>query len=258
MRVAALLLLLAGCGRFGFDTRTGPGDGAADTSRDSAIDGTRDGTIDGPAVCGGLYCDDFEAPTLDARWMLDNGAGATVIDTTRAHSGTQSVHMHTNVISSSTTNPRAELISYDRLPVTGTIYLRVWIWKAGSRPTGFFDQTINFADTPGNGISTGAKDGILANNDYTPPTAYQQSASAMEPLDNWHCWIFQMPSGTTGPTRLFIDGSEITDVMIDVTSTQPAPDHLYLGTEWVGSPTSLPSSDAWFDDVELATSMPSC
>lgn len=258
MRVAALLLLLVGCGRFGFDTRTGPGDGAPDTRHDAPIDGTPDGTIDGPAVCGGVYCDDFEAATLDARWMLDNAAGATVIDTTHAHSGTQSVHMHTNPIISSTTNPRAELITYAGLPVTGTLYLRVWIWKAGSRPTGFFDQTINFADTPGNGISTGAKDLMMANNDYTPPTTYQQSTSTTEPLDAWKCWIFEMPSGTTGTTRVFLNGAEVTDATINVTSTQPAPDHLYLGTEWVGSPTSLPSSDAWFDDVELATTMPSC
>jgi hypothetical protein len=252
-----VLALLAGCGRVAFDGVTDAArtiDGTADSSRDSGTDTGGDG----PAACGGLFCDDFEGPDLDARWIPDVSNGAIGISTIRAHSGTQSVLAHVAAVTSSITNPRAALITFDRLPVTGTIYLRMWIWKAGSRPVGFFDQTINFADAPGNGISTGAKDGMMANNDYTPPTVYQQSATTTEPLDGWHCWIFEMPSGTTGPSRVFLDATEITDVMIDVTSTQPQPDHLYLGTEWVGSPTSQPQSDTWFDDVELATTMPSC
>jgi hypothetical protein len=240
------LVLLAGCGRVGFDGST-----------DAAL--RMDGpNADSPAVCGGLYCDDFETPSLDARWMADVGHGSIGISTVHAHSGTQSVLAHVDAISSSYTNARATLVSFDALPVTGTIYLRMWIWKAGPRPLGFFDQTINFADAAGDGISTGAKDGFVANNDYTPPTTYQQSGTTNEPTDNWHCWIFEMPSGTTGPSRLFLDGSEVMDVKIDVSSTQPQPDHVYLGSEWVGTIVSQAANDTWFDDVELAATMPGC
>jgi hypothetical protein len=253
VRVAALVLI-AGCGRFGFDARVSTSDGATDTPRDTSTDTASDG----PAVCGGLYCDDFESASLDPRWMPDVFHGSAGVDSTRAHSGTQSLLLHTNTIGVSTTNPRATLISYDALPVTGTLYFRAWIYKASPRPTGFFDQTINFADAAGDGISTGAKDGMMANNDYTVPQTYQQSATTMEPADAWTCWIFQMPSGTTGPTRVLLGGTEVTDAKIDVTSTQPAPDHLYLGTEWVGSPTSLGASDVWIDDVELATQPIGC
>lgn len=57
---------------------------------------------------------------------------------------------------------------------------------------------------------------------------------------------------------MLLGGTEVLDAKIDVTSTQPAPDHLYLGTEFVGSPTSLAASDAWLDDVELSTQPISC
>jgi hypothetical protein len=251
VRLAALVLL-AGCGRVAFD-------GVIDAARTTTDAPKNDGpNPDAPAVCGGLYCDDFETPSLNARWMLDTGGGEIGLDTMHAHSGTQAVRAHVDAVTSSITNPRATLITFDQLPITGTLYLRMWVYKAGSRPVGFFDQTINFADAPGNGISTGAKDGMMANNDYTPPTVYQQSASATEPLDGWHCWIFEMPSGTTGTSRVFLDSTEIPDVKIDVTSAQPQPDHVYVGTEWVGTIVSQPQSYTWIDDVELATSMPSC
>lgn len=247
MRLAALVLL-AGCGRFGFDARTAAADGATDTTRDARA-----------GVCGGLFCDGFEGSAFDPRWMVDTFKGAAVVDTTRAHGGTQSLHVSTMAIASSTTNPRGLLVTFAGLPVaSGTIYLRAWIFKQGPRPIGFFDQTINFADAAGEGISTGAKDNMIANNDYTAPTTYQQSANTTQTTDTWTCWIFQMPSGTTGLNRVFLDGTEVTDATIDVSSPQPAPDHLYLGTEWVGSPTSMNASDAWIDDVELATTMPSC
>jgi hypothetical protein len=244
-----VLVLLAGCGRLGFDARTGASDGAIDTGADTATDSA--------ALCAGLYCDDFEGP-LNARWMMDVFQGTVGLGTLHAHSGVQSLHVQTNTISTSTTEPHADVVSYDGLPVTGTIYLRAWIFKTGPRPNGFFDQTINFADAPGNGISTGSKDGMIANNDYTAPKTYQQSATTTEPLDVWTCWIFEMPSGTTGATRVFLDGVEVTDARIDVTSTQPPPTHVYLGTDWFGTPTSLPSTEAWIDDVELATQPITC
>ena len=178
-------------GRFGFDARVGTSDGATDTPRDTPHDTSTDTPIDGAALCGGLYCDDFEGAALNARWMVDTFHGTVGLDATRAHSGAQSLHVTTNAIGVATTDPHADVIGYEALPLTGTLYVRAWVYKASPRPTGFFDQTINFADAPGNGISTGAKDGMIANNDYTPPTTYQQSATTMEPVDTWTCWILR-------------------------------------------------------------------
>lgn len=251
---AAAALLLAACGRFGFDSRVTTSDGATDTAHDTSVDTTRDG----PAVCGGLYCDDFEGSAFDPRWMLDTFNGTLTLDTVHVHSGTRAVHAHIDPILSATTNARATLLSFDGLPVTGTIYVRMWAFIVSPRPVGFFDQIINLADAAGDGMSMGAKDGFIANNDYTAPPQYTQSAVDAEPVDGWVCLTFQMPSGVAGTSRVFQGGSELTDIAQTVASPQPAPTHVYLGTEWVGTSSSQAATDTWIDDVELATTPISC
>lgn len=246
---ATVLVLLVACGRFGFDGRTSDGSVARDTTSD---------TGDGAGSCGALFCDDFEGSGFDPRWMLDTGHGTLALDTFHAHSGAQSVHSHVDPIVSATNNARATLLTYASLPVTGTIYVRMWVYRAGTQPTGFFDQTINLADAPGNGMSMGAKDGFMANNDYTPPTQYTQSAVTPEPLDQWSCMMFSMPSGIAGTSRVWLDGTELTDVAQTVNTAQPQPTHIYLGTEWVGTPASQAATDAWIDDVAVDTAPLTC
>jgi hypothetical protein len=168
------------------------------------------------------------------------------------------VHSHIDSINAATTNARALLLTYEGLPVTGMIYVRMWVYRPSPQPPGFFDQTINLADAPGNGMSMGAKDGFMANNDYTAPTQYTQSATAAEPLDRWACMMFAMPSGIAGTSRVFVDGSELTDIAQTTAAAQPQPTHVYLGTEWVGTPTSQPVTDAWIDDVAFATQPLAC
>jgi hypothetical protein len=255
---ATVLVLLVGCGRSGFDARTSDGPVARDAPADTARDAAADTTSDGAALCGGLFCDDFETATFDPRWMLDTFQGTLALDTAHAHSGVQSVHSHVNALVSATNNARATLLTYDRLPVTGTIYVRMWVYRAGTQPTGFFDQTINLADASGDGMSMGAKDGFMANNDYTAPTQYTQSAITAEPIDQWTCMMFSMPSGIAGTSRVWLDGSELADIAQTVASAQPRPDHIYLGTEWVGTPTSQAATDAWIDDVAVDTAPLSC
>lgn len=256
----AALLVLAGCGRLGFaelgDARAT--DGAADATHDAAADAASDGASDGAALCGALFCDDFEGPDFDPRWTLDTFHGTLSLDTTHAHGGVQSVHSHIDAIVNATTNARATLLTYEGLPVTGTIYVRMWLYRAGTQPTGFFDQTINLADDPGSGMSMGAKDKFMANNDYTPPTQYTQSGSDIEPLDGWTCVMFAMPSGIAGTSRVYVDGNELTDIAQSVNAAQPPPTHMYLGTEWVGTPQTQAATDAWIDDVAVDTAPLAC
>lgn len=121
MRVA--LLVLAGCGRLGFaELGDAQGnEGAPDATHDAASDAMRDAAPDGAALCSALSCDDFEAAGFDPHWTLDTFHGTLTLDTVHAHSGAQSVHSHINAIATATTNARATLLTYDRLPVTGTI-----------------------------------------------------------------------------------------------------------------------------------------
>ncbi|MBA3540933.1 MAG: hypothetical protein H0T79_15075 [Deltaproteobacteria bacterium] len=141
--------------------------------------------------------------------------------------------------------------------VTGVVYVRVWAYFASPLPTTPFNQLINLADDPGDGISFGAEDGFIANNDYTS-VVYEQSTTVQLPIDRWTCLQMAMPSGTTDTARLYVDGQEVTDVAIAKATVQPRPTHVYIGLEWVGTVASQPAVDAWFDEIIVDDAPTSC
>ena len=258
VRRLALLVLLAGCGRLQFDSR---GDASAiDSPHDSPrADTPADDAI--ASTCGAFAsraCDGFEAGSIDPMWMLDTSVGTITIDTTRAYRGTASIHVHIDPITSATTNPRATLRGPAGLgtTVTGIIYFRVWIYVASPLGTNLFNQIINAANSAGQGISMGTRNGVVANNDYTDVT-YAESATGF-PRDRWACLQFEMPSNTTGTTRGFLDGVELTDIALVKSTAQPPPDHVYLGLEWVGTPAAEPAADAWLDEIIVSTTPTTC
>src|SRR5262245_2754840 len=102
MRAVAMLVAVAGCGRFGFGSTSGDRDGAA-TGDSVKLDGARGdgaggdsslgdgGTGDGAApACLPAYsvCDEFEGSGFDTTtWTVD---APVTLDTTLAHRGAQS------------------------------------------------------------------------------------------------------------------------------------------------------------------------
>ena len=184
--------------------------------------------------------------------------GTIAIDNTRAYRGSSSVHVHINAITSATTNPRALLYGDAGLQttVTGIIYFRVWMYVQGPLPQMPFNQMINAANSSGVGISMGTRNGLIATNDYTD-LMYSESATAF-PTDRWACLQLEIPSNTTGTTRAFLDGVELTDAALPKTTPQSPAEHVYLGIEWVGTPSSLPPADAWLDEIIVDTQPTTC
>jgi hypothetical protein len=252
---AAWLVVLGACGRFGFGASGDAAHGDAATDADASTDAS----TDAPAVtdCAGtLVCDPFD--TIGPAWTVDTQSGTVTVDTTRAYRGTSSVHLHIDQVTTSTTNPRALLdTSPAALPITGTIYTRAWMYFATPMPTSPFAQLINFANLAGQGLSMGERNGAVTNNDYTTG-GYMESATVALPLGRWTCLQFEAPSGTTSTIRIFVDGAEVTDVALAISMAQPAPDHAYLGIEWVGTVTSQPAYDAWMDEVIISASPTTC
>ena len=249
--------MLAGCGRVAFaplagDARTGDAPG----SDARGVDAPADAPGDAAYVCTGFICDGLDGATIDPRWTVDTNNGSITPDTARVHSGTSSLHLHTDAVSASTTNPRAELLTSQGFPVTGEIYARAWMYFASPMPGTPFAQLINFANTAGVGISMGERNAFVVDNDYTTPN-YVASTTVMLPLDRWTCLQLAIPSGTSGTTHVAIDGAEVTDASSSQTN-QPAPDHVYLGVEWVATVSSLPAFDAWIDDIAIDTSPVPC
>jgi hypothetical protein len=236
-----VLVVLAGCGRLGFDAHPTDGNSARDTAADSSA--------------STFYTDGFEGPTVDPLWMLDISSGSIAIDNTHVHGGASALHVKIVVGGAAVTNPRATLVRYEGLPITGTIDARTWMYVKSPVPATPFLQVINLADDPGNGISTGTRNGAIANNDYTDQN-YAESTTPL-PLDTWFCLRFEMPSGTTDPSRVFLGPNELTDITLAKTSAQPPPTHLYLGIEWVGSVTNH-SAEAWLDDFAIGSAALPC
>ncbi len=225
------------CGRIGFDAA---GDGGA---------GGSDGTA--ASRCGStaaLLCDGFEGAVLDPRWQADTSHGTATRDATHAYRGSGSAHVRIAPIAASVTNPRGALLTYDALPISGLLYVRAWMYFPAPLTTTAFIQLINFADDPGDGISLGVEDGLMVANDYTTGT-YRQSATVDLPVDRWACLQFEMPSGTTDDVRELVDGGAVSDVTIAKAASQPAPTHLYLGVELVGTVASYPAVEAWIDEL---------
>lgn len=263
MRGVLIAVLLAGCGRLQFDSHAhdDASAGSADAATDAHIfDAAPDGVL--ATTCGtfgSLACDGFETGSIDPMWMLDTSAGTIALDASRAYRGSASVHVHINTISASITNPRALLLGPAGIqtPVTGMIYFRVWMYVSSPVfSVTLMNQLINAANQAGQGISMGLTNHLVANNDYTAGN-YMESTTQF-PLDRWTCVQFEIPSNIVGTSRVFIDGAELTDIALTNTSPQPAPDHVYIGLEWVGSPSSMPAADAWVDEIIVDTSPTTC
>ncbi len=239
------MFLLGGCGRFGFDAVT-VSDGGSGDSGDAA------------AACGpSILCDGFESGTLGPAWMTDVQNGSIAVDAIRAHRGKYSVHAHTDAITSSTFDPRATVIGYGGLPISGIVYVRAWAYFAAPHPNTFFDQVLNFSDPAGEGISMGARNGNVVINDYTD-VLYAESTAVQLPVGRWTCLGLSIPSGIAGTSRAYIDDVEVTDVALTKATVQPRPDHIYIGLEWVGTVMTQVAVDAWFDDIVIDSAPITC
>ena len=258
MRRCAGLIVLASCGRIGFDDVGARGDGDLDMLGGD----TADSPSAGPSKCSQItvaMCDGFESG-LDPRWTTDLSAGVALPDMTRAYRGNVSMHFHTDPVNAGTT-PFATLRTNQGLggAITGTAYARAWVYYPTGHPTNVFDQAVNFVDNGGSGISLGWRNGFVRSNDYK----YQQSAisaTAPLPLDRWVCVQLQVPSAIEGTTRLFVDGVEATDVVLTtpVGMPQPAADHIYFGIDWITNTVAMPATDAWFDELIIDSAPTTC
>lgn len=248
VRLVLLLGSLACCGRIAFE----PG---ATAQPDASADAHA-----AALTCAGTWCDGFDGPVLDPAWMIAAMDGTVVTDAGHVHDGGRALHVHTDAITTTTADPHATVFAYrgvTEAAISGTVYTRAWAYFASPHPAPLFDQVINLANDPGVGISMGARDGFVANNDYTA-SVYAESTTTPLPLDRWTCLQFEMPSGTVGTARVRIDDTDVADVAIPRSSPQPAPTHIYLGLQWVGSVSSQPAVDAWFDDFEVSATPTTC
>jgi len=242
-----------GCSDSGDSKTTPPGaagspTGAAGSSSAAAGAGGGAAAADDSAVCAkALFCDDFEAQTVDmppsGAWTSNPNNGSVTIDTEHAFRGTHAIKatgLATSQTGSTYKSAFASLTGAPVVPVPGEkFYGRMMFYLESAPETtvhwSFIDVT---GKVPGQDYTAVYRYGgqkpitnggtfvgsqLMASYDTTdfygtpskgPNTdCYQQSAMVTVPVGKWSCaeWSFDGPNASM---RFWLDGSEVTSLAV--------------------------------------------
>ncbi len=251
----------------------GTGDGG-DSPRDSADAVTTTG-----ACTGAIACDDFESNTAGAApamWTVDirpAGTGTLQIDTTRAYSGTKSVHItlvaNRDHINSFITRPLSALPN-------NTFYGRMMMWVMATparnvhwdniRAQGFFPGTMTDGQYNYGGGPVPGDGGLFANY-WTPSADCWKNSKTHMPLAQWNCieWLYD---GAKNEMHYWLNGEELADMAVMQkgdgciqgagANNWRAPPFTKLSLGWYNAQTSPIPIDMWMDDVGIDTKRIGC
>jgi hypothetical protein len=242
----AYLLVIAGCGRVGFDPRASAGD--ATVTPNDAVDPVCDGVR--------LICDGFESATIGGAWNSAQINGSVTIDSVHVHRGTRAFHAHTNAGASGDTR-KAEVSDNTSLPMSSTpriLYARTWAFFP-SPHNAAYNQFITFANGAG-GFALGDQNLEVVTNHFNS-TDFAESATQALPLDRWACFQFEIPTDQTGTMRGFVDGVEVADLAVPISPAEATMTQVFIGIDW-NLDRTVPATDVWFDDVIVDDAPISC
>jgi hypothetical protein len=235
---------------------------------------------DTTGVCtGAIACDDFEGNAAGgppAMWTVDirpAGTGTLQVDTTRAYSGTKSVHItlvaNRDHINSFITRPLSALPN-------NTLYGRLMMWVTATpardvhwdniRAQGFFPGTMtdgqyNYGGGPVPGV------GNLFANYWTPSADCWKNSQTKLPLAKWNCieWLYD---GTKNEMHYWLNGEEIVELAVPQkgdgciqgagANNWRAPPFTKLSLGWYNAQPSPIPIDMWMDDVGVDTKRIGC
>jgi hypothetical protein len=244
-----LIALLGGC--TGVATGTPPdastfdagggdaGNSTTDAGRDSGMAGTDGGPADSGSAdagradagsdagscIGALLCDDFESYPAGAApkgpWSSNTNSGSTTVDITRAHSGTQSVHISTLGANAY----EQAYISVSGAPIFpvdgGVVYGRMMVWlTAAPTQTTHWSNIQGEGQVPGQAFSAFVRYGgqyspkMMANYDTSGVASdcWHHSTTGI-PTQRWACfeWRYDTPNSQMD---FWLDGAQVTDLTV--------------------------------------------
>ena len=266
MRACALLVaaivVRAGCGRWGFGSDESDGGSGSDALVDPDAlpgDGAQGDTPTGDAApsCAGYdICDGFEAPTFAALWSPDS---MVTLDTSKAHRGTRSVHVHMPAFSANTGD--YQTLNQTQTPMTSTTFwIRAWFWLSALPANGNGMELIS-AERP-----SSAGDYLFVFNDATHIYSQfgQDSKITMTtaPLGQWFCVVFKIVRSTGTGGSLDLTG-DIATLSLPNTQTDSSTNPMNVVTMGMGfassnTPSAQPALDLWIDDVIVNDAAVSC
>ncbi len=246
----------AGAGTGGSNGGTG---GTA--SGGSAGGGVAGGT--GSGACSAVFCDGFEGSTkLGAAWTVDNSVSANVVEVVsdKAHTGTNSVHMHFTTASGATFIH--ETMGFPA-PMN-SLWGRVWLFAMTDPMSTGHDVYIEASDgVPGTMTNHGVRPlntsgGSMEVNIDPNATGGEDSKSANMPMPRgvWTCFEWQIAAtGSTGSVSLFMGGGA-TPIATVAKTAIPALVMQRVGYEHYNADKAV--GDLWIDDFALGTLRINC
>ena len=205
-----------------------------------------------------LVCDGFEGADVDATWIKED---AVAIDTTFAHRGNSSVHMHLPAIDANGT-VGARLIHTTVMATPGPLWVRAWM-KIGSLPAGANRLEVICAEQ-----STSPFFGDCVFLHAAATSLYTQFAGGSvqgepPPIGPWFCFVWKLvrAADTSGAMHLTSDVVANIDLVGEPTESSTNPmDALAIGGIFysANTPNAQPAIDMWVDDVIVSTSPVTC
>jgi hypothetical protein len=249
-----------GSGDATFSADGAPSDGGASSDGSSTADA-------GDPCANSFFCDDFES--YDAgkppggKWKNSQNGGSLAVDTTRAHSGQNSVKISANAASGG----RSVLLQYvdaTKLPATGNhIYGRMMFYLDSSPTT-----SVHWTFMDGSGKTDAGYRAIYRYGGQTPVTGPDGGflSKTVVPVGVWTCAEFEF-DGPANTMKFSLNGSPITDLTMAGTGEgcvhQPAT-FTWLAPDFSQLDVGFESYQAdgartmWIDDVAFGTSPLSC
>jgi len=236
VRSAVALVVLAACGRVGFDLQ----DGAAADS--AAI----------PCPAFATFCDGFESGDT-SHWTapVTQASGTLTVVTSPVHGGGFALHatMPAGVPSGS----EADVLHTLPLTTSGMLAVRQWVYQP--QPLIAFDATLLILNSSAlhyinvNGGDSGAW--TVTENSASSGNADHPSANVI-PLDTWICVELDVDVRPLGPFTLYID--DVNVLTGNVGDPAPAYDSLHAGVARADSG----GSETIVDDVVIAAQHIGC
>lgn len=244
-----MLMVVAGCGRLGFGiSDEADGGDASETTPSTPSDAA---TSDAPTAmddaapaltCLPSYvvCDGFEGSTISTTtWQVDS---MITLDTSRAHRGASSAHVHMPAFGSGQSNHKF-LGDTKTLTAAATFWVRGWFWLS-ALPAGTNGLELITAELPG-----ASGDYLFVRSNRT--TVYSQfqdnstSSTTTVPTGSWFCVVFRIVRSTTTAGSLSLSGDAPAIALNNArTDGAPAITHVNLGIGF-SDRTSAPRNPRW-------------
>jgi hypothetical protein len=226
--------------------------------------------VNGPSIpCSeatATLCEDFEEDGgLDGNlWdQVETMGGQSVIDTTRPHWGTHSLHSQTNAVPTGGTPPNIDATIKAHLsPLPSPVYARSFLYIKSSPQSApqagtaaFFGLLQN--SPPYYGINLAmTPSGQLSFSDYSSQSPPFVMNGITIPTDQWVCLEWEATVGSNGATTVWMNGSPA------LTTSQslviPTLDIFIVGAFFYPAAPGQPPLEMWTDDIYVDTQPVGC